>query len=230
VGDGSFKRSWTVFSISVTGRRYLMNKNDPIMLPVPDSLREVERQEKARKDMVLKKLEERGVSLDTLPAEELEMGDGEVIRAYSKWNNYVALQEKLGREDRCAQLEELLSLIQGWRSDAAVRHTMAPTTVLLEHVMLTVTYAVATFPPGVKVEKGDLITAGARTRELDSLVEILNSWIDRYSAAKPSSKTESGSAQQLEDRPMKFPPGIVKGEKWDFAVYKPAKKTGKATW
>ena len=230
VGGGSFKRSWTVFSTSVTGRQYLTNKNDPIMLPVPESLREAERQEETRKCMVLKKLEERGVSLDTLPSEELENGDGEVIRAYTKWNNYVALQEKLGKEDRCAQLEELLSLIQEWRSAAAVQHTMAPATVLLEHVMLSVTYSVATFPPGVKVQKSDLINAGARTRELDSLVEILNSWIDRYCAAKPSAKTESGSTQQLEDPPMKFPPGLVQGKKWAFAVYKPAKKTGKATW
>jgi len=232
VGGGSYKKSWTVYRSSDIGRRCLTNKNDPIMLPVPDSLREVERQEKARKEMVLKRLEDMGISRDKLPSEELEMGDGEVIRAYSKWNNYMALQEKLGREDRCAQLEELFSLIQEWRSDAAVRNTMAPATVLAEHLMFSVTYAVATYPPGVKVEKSDLIAAGARTRELDSLVEILNSWINRYCIAQPSSNIESGSAQQtqLENPPMKFRKGIVQGRKWDFAVYKPQKKTGKATW
>jgi hypothetical protein len=194
---------------------------------VPDSLREVESQEKARKERTLKKLEENGISLDKLPAEEKEMGDGEVIRAYTKWNNYVSLQEKLGKEDRYDQLEELLSLVQEWRSNAAVQHAMAPATVLQEHVMLSITYAVATYPPGVRVTISDLIAAGARTRELDSLVDILNSWIDRYSTAN------HGNIQcnEIDDLPMKFShDGPMKVKKWDFAVYKPQKKTGKASW
>lgn len=229
VGGGNYSRSWTVYSVSDTGRRCLYG-TDPIMLPVPDSLREVERQEQARREMVLKKLEEKGVSLDTLPSEELEMGDGEVIRAYSKWNNYVSLQEKLGKEDKCAQLEELLSFVQEWRSNAAIQHTMAPATVLPEHIMLSVTYAVATYPSGVKVAKSDLIAAGARTRELDSLVDILNSWIDRYCTIKHPSEGNAES-DETDDLPMKFPHGgPVAVRKWDFAVYKPQKKTGKANW
>ena len=229
VGGGSYKRSWTVYNVSDIGRRSL-HRTDPIMLPVPDSLRDLERQEKARKEMVLKKLEEKGVSLETLPAEELEMGDGEVIRAYTKWNNYVSLQEKLGKYDRCAQLEELLSFVQEWRSNAAIQFSMAPATVLQEHVMLSVTYAVATFPPGVKVAESDLIAAGARTRDLHSLVDIMNSWIDRYCAAKQSSEGTVAS-NESDDLPMKFPhSGPVKATKWEFAVYKPQKKTGKAHW
>lgn len=229
VGGGNYKRSWTVYSVSETGRK-CMHGTDPIILPVPDSLREVEHYEKARKEMVLKKLEEKGIALDKLPSEELEMGDGEVIRAYSKWNNYVSLQEKLGKEDRCVQLEELLSFVQKWRSNAAIQHTMAPATVLPEHVMLSVTYAVATYPSGVKVAKSDLIAAGARTRELDSLVNILNNWIDRHCIAKHPSDANA-NYNGADDLPMKFPhSGHVEGKKWDFAVYKPHKKTGKATW
>ena len=229
VGGGNYKRSWTVYNVGDSGRRILY-ENGPIMLPVPDSLREVERQEKARKEMVLKKLEERGVSLETLPSEELEMGDGEVIRAYTKWNNYVSLQEKLERHDRCAQLEELLSFVQEWRSNAAVQYSMAPATVLPEHVMLSVTYAVATYPPGVKVAKSDLVAAGARTRELDSLVDIMNSWIDRYNTAKQPAE-ETNTSNETDDLPMSFPQsGPVEATKWEFAVYKPQKKSGKAKW
>lgn len=158
------------------------------------------------------------------------MGDGEVIRAYTKWNNYVSLQEKLGKQDRCAELEELLSFVQGWRSEAAIQHTMAPATVLPEHIMLSVAYAVATYPPGVKVSKSDLIAAGARTRELDSLVDILNSWIDRYSAVSYSLESHAKS-NKIRDLPMKFPQcGPIHGNKWQFAVYKPNKKTGRAIW
>jgi len=229
VGGGKYTRSWAIYTVSHAGRRMLYG-TDPIMLPVPDSLREGERQEKARKEMVLRKLEEKGVSLEKLPSEELEMGDGEVIRAYTKWNNYVSLQERLGKEDRCAQLEELLSFVQEWRSNAAIKHTMAPATVLPEHVMLSVTYSVATYPSGVKVAMSDLIAAGARTRELDSLVDILNSWIDRYSKAQHSSEG-TATANESDDQPMIFSrSGHIEAQKWEFAIFKPNKKSGKARW
>jgi ATP-dependent DNA helicase RecQ/Werner syndrome ATP-dependent helicase len=229
VGGSSYKRSWTVYRLGRAGLDVADNIDDAtsvrIMLPVPDFLREQERKEKARRDRILQNLEERGVSLEKLPLEELEKGDGEVIRAYSKWNNYLAAQEKLGKTDKCAQLEELLSFIQNWRSDAAVQHTMAPASVLPEHVMFSITYAAATLPLGIKIEKSDLVAAGARSRELDSLVEIVNDWIDRYkNGHRPASFVVE------KDPIMKFPSGPVEGRKWDFAVYKPHKKTGKASW
>lgn len=142
----------------------------------------------------------------------------------------MSLQEKLGKEDRCAQLEELLSFVQEWRSNAAIQHTMAPASVLPEHIMLSISYAVATYPPGMKVSKSDLMAAGARTRELQSLADILNNWLDRYCTDQNQSESNSKSGE-TEDLPMKFPlSGSIRGKQWDFAVYKPQKKTGKATW
>jgi hypothetical protein len=94
--------------------------------------------------------------------------------------------------------------------------------------MLSATYAVATLPTGVKINKSDLLTVGARTRELDSLVDIVNQWIDQNS---PFQSVAGGcQSDQTKDVQMTFPPGLTEGRKWPFAVYKPQKKTGKATW
>jgi hypothetical protein len=218
-----------VYSVSNTGRNVTNNEALSVMLPVPDALREAERRETARRERVVQNLVAMGVQLDNLPSEEIEHGDGATIQAYSKWNSYVATQARLGNDNRCAELEELLSLVQGWRSNAAVLHTMAPASVLAEHVLLSVSYAAATLPRGMRVEKAALLAAGARTRELDSLVDILNQWIDRY-RKHPSGDASLSRKQSIDNHPLRLPVGIVTPKKWAFAIYKPQKKTGKATW
>mmetsp|Transcript_5438 Transcript_5438/g.9689 ORF Transcript_5438/g.9689 Transcript_5438/m.9689 type:complete len:1007 (-) Transcript_5438:883-3903(-) len=232
VGNGGYKRSWTVYKVDDLGWEALRNTTKRIMLPVSDSLREAERLEKARRDRVLENLKEKGVKVETLPADELKQGDGEVIRAYSKWTNYLASQEKLGKAEKCTQLRELLSSVQEWRSQVAEQCTMAPVSVLAEHVMLTVIYAAATLPSGVKVGRSDLLGAGVRSRELNSLVDIINDWIERHKESILRDDSVSGGSSQHgdQDPPMVFPSGLVEGQKWAFAVYRPQKKTGKAVW
>ena len=47
---GGYTRTWTVFQVSKSGFAALSNPNNsPIMLPVPDSIREAERQDEARR-------------------------------------------------------------------------------------------------------------------------------------------------------------------------------------
>ena len=91
-----------------------------------------------------------------------------------------------------------------------------------------ITYGAATLPTGVKLCKADLLAAGARTRDLESLVIILNEWIDQNTL----SQTAMGGSysDQTQELPMTFPPGPIECQKWAFAVYKPNKKTGKAVW
>jgi RecQ family ATP-dependent DNA helicase len=79
-----FSRSWTTFSITPNGLRALNDNSTPIMLPVSEPIREAERRVEAKRQHVLKQLEENGVKIDKLPQDEVEKGDGEVIRAYSK--------------------------------------------------------------------------------------------------------------------------------------------------
>ena len=136
VGEGNYNRSWTVYHLGPAGKKAIDDETLEVHLPVPDQLRAFEEKEKARRDRVLELLVEKGVKLDQLPAEELEKGDGEVIRSYSKWNNYLDSQERLGRTERLDQLKALLLSVQKWRSDTARLYTMAPVSVLAEHVLL----------------------------------------------------------------------------------------------
>ena len=222
-----FDRSWTCFKLSQLGHHALNNTGLSIVLTVPESIREAERQQEMKRQRVLQKLEERGVKVDQLPQEEVEQGDGEVIRAYTKWHNYIATQEKNGNLERTAQLEELILLVQEWRSNAAVQFRMAPSSVLPEHILYSITYAAATLPRGIRVDKCALVSAGARARELDSLADILNDWAERY---RPRSE-EAALSQSKTDAAMVFPVGPVKPTlKWAYAVYKPNKKTGLASW
>lgn len=69
-----------------------------IMLPVPESVRQHECKEQERRERVLAKLEENGIKLDKLPQEEVEKGDDEVIRAYSKWHSYRESLQRFGWE------------------------------------------------------------------------------------------------------------------------------------
>lgn len=199
--------------------------NIPIVLPVTQTIREIERKEEERKQRVLKKLSDAGVKIEKLPKEEVETGDGEVIRAFSKWHNYLESMRKNGRDERLAQLEDLLARIEFWRINAAQQYRMAPAAVLAEHLMLSIAYAIASMKPGFKAEPSALIAAGVRTRELDSLVETLNQWVEE---AQPASDND---AESNDDAKMVFPAGVpVTPQKWEFAVYKPIKKTGKASW
>jgi hypothetical protein len=108
--------------------------------------------------------------------------------------------QKNGKEDRMEQLEELLSIIQEWRSKTAVQFRMAPGAVLAENTLLTIAYTTASLPKAMKIEKSDLVAAGSRTRELDSLVhDVLNDWNDRFCpAAETDAATEGNfSAKQF---------------------------------
>jgi ATP-dependent DNA helicase RecQ/Werner syndrome ATP-dependent helicase len=232
--SGAFTRTWTVFSVTPKGQKILGESNTTtpsvIMLPVPDSIREAEHQQKLRREQTLRNLTAGGVNLANIPSHELEEGDGDAIRAFTKWSSYVATQEKLGRDERALKLKQLLSSVESWRSDAALKLTMSPVSVLPEQIMLSIVYTAATLTPGIKIEKSSLLAAGVRTRELDSLLKTLNDWIDSC-VEDSKQKKPVGEDCEISDDPIVFPNGVVQpAQQWQFAVYKPNKKTGKATW
>lgn len=212
--------------MTAEGTRALNDTSVPIVLPVTQTLRQIEQKEKEKRERVLKQLKDAGVNTEKLPAEEVEKGDGEVIRAFTKWHNYVESMQKKGRDERLAQLEDLKARIESWRSNAAQQYRMAPAAVLAEHTMLSLAYMVASMKPGVKVEPDALVAAGVRTREIGTLVDAVNTWIEE---AQQASGENVGS---VDDAAMVFPAGapFVPHAPWEFAVYKPMKKTGKASW
>ena len=227
-----YNRSWTVYTLTNRGIAALDKKNganETIMLPVPDSIREAERVAEAKRQRILEQLEANGIERTTLPVKELETGDGEVIRSFTKWHNYLDSKRKNGNDkDRVTALEELFSTIQNWRSAAAIRFRLAPATVLPEHLVASFAYTTATLQAGMKVDKSDLVAAGARTQDLETLVNALAQWVDRH---QPSSSTTGANSDNDGDQTMIVPDtSSMATTKWRFAVYKPAKKTGLATW
>ncbi|KAL7562380.1 hypothetical protein ACA910_020720 [Epithemia clementina (nom. ined.)] len=193
----------------------------PIRLPVPETVREAERKEEERKQKMLAKLEARGITKEKLPAAEVEKGDGEVIRAYDKWMSYL---ENCKKNERLVQLDSLFSRIEQWRSMAAFKHRMAPSYVLAEHKMFALAYTQATMPPGQHLDLHSLTAAGVRSKEIASLVETLEKWVEK---AQPA----SSAALSVGDRPMVLQSTIIRPkQKWPFAIYNSHKKTGMPAW
>jgi RecQ family ATP-dependent DNA helicase len=217
--DG-FSRTWTVYNVSEKGRLALM-ETQPIVLPVTDSVRQMEQQEEEKRQKVLEQLERNGIQLDKLPQNEVETGDGVVIRAYTKWYAYVENAKKAEKDERVAQLEALVGLIETWRSDTAGKQRIAPASVLAEHLLYAIAYTAATMQQGGKLSADALEAVGVRSREIGALVHRLGAWVDEVQPARSSSTSGVSTMILLETSESKG---------WQHAVYKPQKKTGMMTW
>lgn len=219
------QRTWSTYEITNSGMHALSSENVPIVLPVPPSLRDIEKEEEEKRQKILSQLVQSGIKLEDIPKEEAEAGEGDAIRAFQKWNGYLESLRQTGRRARLAQLETLKAQIEQWRSETAVKTRMAPAATLASHVVVLIAYTVATMRPGTQVEREALYAAGARSRELDSLVTIVNEWSAKNQPAQQ--QQDSASTEPL----MVLPDEIYTPSKpWEYAVYKPKKTTKLATW
>ncbi len=216
-----FAKRWTVYDITPRGRQVLQNRNTPILLPVPQSVRDQEKQEDERRQRVLKELSNRGLKKETLPESEVNAGDGTVIRAYSKWYSFIEGARRHS-EQRATDLEDLLKLIDNWRAETAIKLRIAPASVLAEHLMVSLAYSVASLPQHVTLNRDMVLAAGVRTITVDDLVASCLRWREKSQLAQPSEGTV-GNTKSMVLR-------TIQCKRWEFAVYKPQKKTGKATW
>jgi len=223
----NYSRTWTVYKLTPKGRSALLDESVPINLPVPESVLKSEEKEKARCKRVLEDLQASGLNISAIPQDEIVAGDGEVIRALSKWNSYLEGMRKRGKEDRVLQLEELLASLEKWRAQTAIQLRMAPGSVLAEQTLFSLAYTAATMPKGLKMEQSSLVAAGVRSRGLAALCKVVNDWLDKY---RQGNRTEDDAV--LSDDRMVLEPGkpFKPGAPWEFAVYKPQKKTGLASW
>ena len=73
--DFKHQRPYLVYNLTARGRRLVAT--GPIVLPVPISVRELERLEEEKKQNTLAELKDKGVDLQQIPQEELEPGEGE---------------------------------------------------------------------------------------------------------------------------------------------------------
>ena len=196
------------------------------MLPVPLSVREMERIEEEKKQKTFADLKQKGVDLEQIPQEELESGDGEAIAALKRWHSYVESMTSRGRSEVVERLKDLRSRIEGWRMDMAERYRMAPASVMEDHLLVRVAYAAASLRDGSRMDKDALVAAGVRSNGIEELSTVLGEWAEE---AKQESR---GGDDNEGDLPMTFAAGghFQPANSWRFSVYKPAKKTGKASW
>jgi len=181
----SFTRTWTVYDITMKGSTHL-HQDLPIYLPVPTSVREMEKLEQERRQRVLDGLSKKGLPLDRIPEEEIKEGDGVVIRGYSKWYSYLESVQRSVNTERYEALQALLQSIQDWRKSTAVQLRLAPPSVLPEHLVAALAYATASLPSGMQIEKDSVMAAGVRTSQIDGLVQLLNGWADANRHLKPA--------------------------------------------
>ena len=216
------KKSYLVYSLTLKGQA-AMTKGE-IILPVPTSIRELEKAEAEKRKQALADLKSKGVDLEQIPDEELHCGEGECITALKIWYNYIDSLENRGKSDLVNELDDLKSRIEAWRMDMAERYRMAPGAVLEEHLLVKVAYAAATC--NNKMDKEALIAAGVRSNGIDELTSVLGNWVDE--TAKANAKGDGTP----DDAPMTFSIGesVQASKPWRHAVYKPNKKTGKAVW
>lgn len=209
----------------------LSDENAKIVLPVPPSIRAVEAEEEEKRLAAIKQLKEAGVDVSKIPKKELDDGESKIIKAHQKWLSYIDALEKAGRKERLSQMENLRRRIEFWRHHTAEKLRMAPASVLSDHLLVKVAYASATSPTPMVSEA--LEAAGVRSAGLNHLVEILQSWwrdtnpnVASESIDLSGSNSKSSMVFRSENKNF-----ILTPEKpWEFAVYRPNKKTGKAAW
>ena len=95
------------------------------MLPVPDSVRTMEREAEAKHKAKLDELRAAGFNLAELPADELQAaGDGEegaVMKEMLPWVRTLKRYRDGGQPDRADALESLRQKLLAWRCEEAVR-------------------------------------------------------------------------------------------------------------
>lgn len=217
------QRPYLVYDVTSKGMKALVD--GPIMLPVPLSVREQEALEEERKQKVISELKDKGVDMEQIPPEELEAGEGEAITALKRWYSYVDSMTARGRTDIVNELDDLKNRIEAWRLDMAEKYRMAPASVIEEHLLVKIAYATASLRAGGRMDKDALVATGVRSSGIDELTSVLDEW------AKDA-KSGMDSNDESSCDPMIFQPGqkFQPSNSWRFAVYKPNKKTGKATW
>lgn len=206
---------------------------------MPPSIRQVEAEEEEKRQAILASLQQAGVDLTKIPKQEINDGQGDAIKAHQKWLSHLSTLEKAGRTDRFEELKDLRRQIEFWRYHTAEKLRMAPASVMSDHLLVKVAYASASSPTPVVAEA--LEAAGVRSAGLNHLVEILGNWWSDtnsksdISTSRSNSKTIIAKPGDAQSSRMTFPKKdggyVFHPEKsWQFAVYKPNKKTGLASW
>jgi len=195
--------------------------NTSLILSVPQELRDLEAHEREKREALLAKIKHSGVDLKTIPKEELDVGDGEVIRAYNYWLRYLERTKERNFE-RHEQLVDLHTRIKDWRSKTALSLKVAPANIMSEHLVSQIAYASAT-ATGVIDQK---ILHDAGVRVVTNLAKVIEKWNDETGNNENRLTNLNEDCSSIALKQSIFSP--IKP--WQHAIYKPVKKTGLASW
>lgn len=205
-GNKSQKVTYDVYLVTEKGQAAL-RKGERILLPVVDSIRQIEAEEKKKSEKRIEEIRQEGIDIKSIPPEELEQGDGDVLRATLQWVRTLQHFRSSGQQERAEKYEQLLKSICEWRDKTAVRLKMAPASVLQEHLAMKIAYAQPTTTEA-------LIAVGVRIVGVAELAKITSDFVK---ANKPSSSSNSSPAAE----PCLVLPATFKPEQpWEHAVYK----------
>ena len=161
------RSSWEVFELTNQGQRAIRDAPQRrIMLQPPESILQMERQERQRVQNKLQELRERGIDLSNVPALELESASGPTLTKLTQWNSLVSSLRARGEIAKAEAHEELLLRVFKWRSEVAQTLGMAPAQVLSEPTAMGLIYNKACT---VK----ELTDCGVRVRGFETLALLL---------------------------------------------------------
>jgi len=216
------KNTWVGYDLTFKGRTAL--EAGPIVLPVPAFIREIELKEKAHNRSRIALLENAGVDISQIPSNEIESGDGDVLRSLETWYRYLDNLTNRGRADLVNSLDDLRMRIESWRSDMALQYQIAPSVVMAEHVLFSVAYMTATLPADTKIQDDALVAVGLRIGNINTLVGYLDQWRSETFVTKKDNMRINDTPIPLPDDP--FHPSAP----WKWAEYKPNRKTALPSW
>jgi hypothetical protein len=164
VGGGN--RSYTTYNLTAKARQVLSSPSSTICLPVPEKLREEERQEERRRAAEVKELKDCGIDTAFLAQEDENVAETSLQDSLN-WIRMLKRYRESGREAMVDAKEELLDRIMQWRQRTAVELSMAPEGLLKKSLALRIAYSQA-----ATVES--LEAVGLRVNGVDRLAAIIS--------------------------------------------------------
>jgi hypothetical protein len=222
--------SYDVYTVTDLGRAVLRGGVDSpvVMLPVPASLRELERKQNEKKAQKMKQLTDAGVSMDLIPTKELEALDGPVVRAHLQWLRQLQLYRQRGDNARADAHEVLLKRLEAWRDATAEKLKLAPASVLPDDKARQIAYS--------KPSHVDALRAiGVRIAGSEMLLEVVSKWRSEFESGGASSSSgndkrdrdDGGAAavagSNTSSMPIAFP-SPCRGTRWGLFVHRPKNK------
>jgi RecQ family ATP-dependent DNA helicase len=216
--------TWEVHELTGKGQAWLAqaeSQRDAIMLPMPQVMIDAAKAAKRRAEEAIAELKSAGVSMDQVPAEELEEGAGEVMTVLSMWVRTLqrlrspesSSQSSLERADH---LEAVLKDVQRWRDDKARQLKISPAAVLPDFLAMKIIHARAT-------DTEALTAAGVRIKGVGELASLMLSHFPPASSTSAAGDGGPGGADSrcAADGRMVLPAGeFAMAKPWMHSVYK----------